>query len=522
MPKLPPHLAPGSPAPGAPDDRPDFVGRRRLLLLCWLYAALLVAAAGVFMTTDYRDLLAAREGAVARLADLEAQPEVTHPAQRAPDPAAHAPVDQARSAAGRADAAVTRARMHLGGFLAGLLVVVYFMLTVRRNTFTAAGILNTATVMIIVLGLVVLASRLAIQKALPGSAGWGLAELAIMHLAAGAILRWSGKETTLPFIPLLGVWAVTFLVPGATGMEMLDRVVVVIISPAVLIPGALLANWRERRREDEAERIELAGRVESFGGELSRARIVHDAMFPPSFTGHVAFEYEYQPIHEIGGDYVHAHASPDTGRVTLTLLDVAGHGLAAALTVNRLFGELERIIAENPAADPAELMTLLNRYIYLTMARHSMYATGTSMMLDPVDGTLTWVSAGHPPALVRRAAGTVEELPTTSIILGVMEPNEFDPGTQQVRIGPGDTVIAFTDGAFEARDFRGERFGLDRLRETATFSPPPRSWPKFIAGAVARHHEGNAEDDVLIAALTLRSLRVPDASEIRMREMSRI
>ena len=203
------------------------------------------------------------------------------------------------------------------------------------------------------------------------------------------------------------------------------------------------------------------------------------------------------------------------------MLDVAGHGLAAALTVNRLFGELERILAENTAAEPAEVMTLLNRYIYLTMARHSMYATGTSMMLDPVDGTLTWVSAGHPPALVRRASGNVDELPTTSIILGVMEPEAFEPGTQCVHLSPGDTVIAFTDGAFEARDLKGNRFGLDRLRDTAHFDPPPRSWPKFIAGAVARHHEGNAEDDVLIASLTLKSMRVPDAHEMRMREMSR-
>jgi hypothetical protein len=134
----------------------------------------------------------------------------------------------------------------------------------------------------------------------------------------------------------------------------LDRVVVIIISPVGLVPGALIAGWRWRRRKEEHERLVLVDQVELYGGELSRARIVHDAMFPPAFLGHVTFEYEYQPIHEIGGDYVHTYVCPETGRVTLTLLDVAGHGLAAALTVNRLFGELERIliaVKTTPLAD---------------------------------------------------------------------------------------------------------------------------------------------------------------------------
>ena len=85
--------------------------------------------------------------------------------------------------------------------------------------------------------------------------------------------------------------------------------------------GAAIAGWRRRRRREDEERIELAGRVESYGGELSRARIVHDAMFPPPFTGNISFEYEYQPIHEIGGDYVHVRACPHSGKVTSILIE---------------------------------------------------------------------------------------------------------------------------------------------------------------------------------------------------------
>jgi serine phosphatase RsbU (regulator of sigma subunit) len=408
-------------------------------------------------------------------------------------------------------AAGTRGWARLGGLAVGMLLVGYYLAFQIGRLRTKAEVTNAATLMIVLLGLVLVASRLVVHTAMPRFMAWGIADIVALHVAACLTMRWTVKETMVPVVPLLVVWAVTFLVPQASELQVLDRVVVIIISPVGLVPGALIAGWRWRRRKEEHERLVLVDQVELYGGELSRARIVHDAMFPPAFLGHVTFEYEYQPIHEIGGDYVHTYVCPETGRVTLTLLDVAGHGLAAALTVNRLFGELERILAENAAAQPSEITMLLNRYINLTMAPHSMFATGTCMQLDPTSGKLLWVSAGHPPSLVRRMGGAVEDLPTTNMLLGVLPSADFVSNQQEMTLSPGDVVIAYTDGAFEARDLGGDRFGLERVRETARFDPPPRNWPRFIASAVAKHHDGHAEDDVLIAALTLRSLRVPEA-----------
>jgi serine phosphatase RsbU (regulator of sigma subunit) len=322
------------------------------------------------------------------------------------------------------------------------------------------------------------------------------------------------RESVVPFVPLLVAWVVAFMVPGvadgpaAGGLNPFDRVVIAMLSPIALLPGVLVAGWRQRVRDDLAEQEELRGRMSFVDDELSRARIVHDAMFPPSVDGEVRFEYTYEPIHEIGGDYVHVHRCDRTGRITVTLLDVAGHGLAAALTVNRLFGELERILAEDASATPREIMELLNRYIHLTMSRHSMFATGTCMTLDPSRGELRWVSAGHPPSILRRADGDVSELETTTMLLGALGPGDFESIEECTTLGPGDVVIAYTDGAFEARNAAGEQFGIDRIRGLVTFDTPPRSWSRFLAGAVENHHGGAADDDVLIASLTLSSLRV--------------
>jgi serine phosphatase RsbU (regulator of sigma subunit) len=409
--------------------------------------------------------------------------------------------------------AVRRGWMRGGGLVAGLLIVVYFLLIQRRRVTTRREVVAAATLMIVLLGVILLASRLVLQRAMPHQdlAGWGVFDLFVLHLAACLILPWTPRESILPFVLLLLVWAVTFLVPHArqAEMEILDRVVGVIMSPAVLVPGVLVAGWRWRRLEEDAERLRLGQQVATMGGELSRARIVHDAMFPIPFdTGHVRFEYDYRPIAEIGGDYVHLHRCRASGRITLTLLDVAGHGLAAALTVNRLFGELERIRAEDPDAEPAQIMELLNRYIHLTMAAHSMFATGTCICIDPSNGKLLWVNAGHPPALVRKSNGQVVDLPGTTMLLGAQSYAEFEPHQRADKLDTGDVVIAYTDGAYEARNDSGERFGLDRVRQTAGFDPPPRSWSRFLANAVSEHHGGHAEDDVLIASLRLNDLYI--------------
>jgi len=507
----------GAPPPGGIDDeardRRLEVARRAMAIVCSIFMVLGAISVVSFLVEDMGTLERAHDDAVAALSGLGDEPEST-PGQIANE------WSQARLAISKASQDITRGWVRLGAMGAALAVIAFFLLDQRRRVRTAREVTNTVTLMILITGAILLATRLLVARALQDYAILGLVDIVVMHLVVCFVMPWTAREATMPFGALMVVWAATFLVPHATEFEMLDRVVAIIVSPVILVPGALVARWRDKRRAEDAQRIELADRVEHFGGELSRARIVHDAMFPRPFTGHIAFEYEYQPIRELGGDYVHTHVCPDTGRVMLTLLDVAGHGLAAALTVNRLFGELERILAEHHNAEPSMITALLNRYIFLTMSRHSLFATGTCMSLDPASGVLKWVSAGHPPSLVRHADGRVAELETTAALLGAIEPDGFDPAQEQMTLCPGEVVIAYTDGAFEARNAEGMRFGMDRVRETARFDPPPRSWPKFIAGAVAQHHEGYADDDVLIAALTLRSLRVPDAQEMALRKMA--
>ncbi len=378
----------------------------------------------------------------------------------------------------------------------------------NRLMHSSQAVLSIITMLVTVVGLLLMASRWPLQAVVTNYMVFGAVDLLVLHALACALLPWQPKEAIPPFLPLLAIFAIIIGLPQTSG-DFVFKAVTIILAGATLLPGIIITVWKDRHFEDVINRELLGRKVKTMGGELSRARIVHDAMFPQEFDlGHVKFDYSYAPMQEIGGDYVHIHYCKETDRIYLTLLDVAGHGLAAALTVNRLFGELERVRAENRDAEPNEVMALLNRYIYLTMSNYSLFATGACIMLDCRTGEVKWVNAGHPPAFIRRGDGTVDQLGGTTMLMGVESYKEYDPGQKSTTLHPGDVIIAYTDGAIEARNGTGERFGIDRLHKTVSFDTPPRNWTRFIATAVDKHCDGRAEDDVLIAAITLNNLRI--------------
>ena len=283
------------------------------------------------------------------------------------------------------------------------------------------------------------------------------------------------------------------------------------ISLAIL-PAAAIASCRHWILGFRKERDSLQDRISAFGGELDRARQVHDSMFPEPLDGDVQLEYTYNPLLGIGGDFLHVYKHPRTGDVTATILDVSGHGLAAALTVNRLFGELERICAENPdSVSPDLLMRGLNRYVHLVMADHSLYATSASIQISPDNRKLRWAVAGHPPPMLRRRNGEVIDLECTTVLLGALPSELFNPEQQETPIAVGDVVVAYTDGTFESRNPQGEFFGIDRLRETMKFDTPPREWSRFLVTAVEQFRgkevDTLVEDDILVFSASLGSRR---------------
>jgi serine phosphatase RsbU (regulator of sigma subunit) len=114
---------------------------------------------------------------------------------------------------------------------------------------------------------------------------------------------------------------------------------------------------------------------------------------------------------------------------------------------------------------PAATLAKLNDALAATNPS-SMFVTLAHGIYDPRTGEVVLASGGHPPPLVRRASGQVEEIAVPAgRLIGCME---GDPHASDIRVtlGRGETLILYSDGYTEACAPDGKTmFGTDRLRE---------------------------------------------------------
>ncbi|MBL9149625.1 MAG: serine/threonine-protein phosphatase [Phycisphaerae bacterium] len=395
-----------------------------------------------------------------------------------------------------------------------LVVVLWFWRSVRPKIETRAEAVQAATRMILTLGAMTFLFELAILIAHPGAPMVPLASIAFWHLMASLFLPWSPRESLTPIAPLLLAWAVWYGVRGGLQGEWVSTPIHVLLAPLVLVPGLAVSQWRLTRHRRQFRTKVRKRLFASMRRELQQARIIHESLFPKPFDdGDVRFDYRYRPAHEIGGDFVHLWTD-HVGVMHLTVLDVTGHGLASAMTVHRLYGEIERLRFEHPYLRPGSVLSLLNRYVTLTLAQHKIFATALLVRFDPRDGSCMYANAGHPPVFLRARNAAIRELDSTAPMLGVLQPQDFGVEDLTFTLEPGDTLIAYTDGAFEPRNRKGQKLGIAGLQASLKRNPAPPSWADFLLSLVESHSGGALDDDILIASLTFHRRRDPNRIDV--------
>jgi len=388
---------------------------------------------------------------------------------------------------------------------------------VSRRTMRQESLLRIAFWLTVIIGAINIAFAPAFREVvIEGGAGtlseeatvWArrlsaLGVLFFTHFVACLFIPWTAREASRPLLPLLGVLALTTLILGG---GLVGTLVFLGLSPFAGLPGVAVCWWRHSRFRDRFLYRMVRGRYGELQRELIDARSVHEALFPePILEGDPCFHFRYEPMHQIGGDYLYAFRekredAPD--RLSVILIDVTGHGIKAALTVNRVYGELERVFAETPDIEPGPLLLALNRYVRLTLAKHNIYATALVMRFDPQRDELTYANAGHPPAFLRTAGGLIEQLDSTAPLLGVFERRVYHPDPRTIRFGPGDTLIAYTDGATDSTNETGDRLKIVGLQRILAGDKPESlkkgRWAATIAHEINHFRFGAAVDDTLL------------------------
>jgi sigma-B regulation protein RsbU (phosphoserine phosphatase) len=242
------------------------------------------------------------------------------------------------------------------------------------------------------------------------------------------------------------------------------------VLPLYLAGTLLLAAVRVgsvRRRASVQQRRRLAREADEARG-LQRSLL---PAAPPPVPG-LQIAMLFRAAHEVSGDFYLFPEVPN-GRFCLVLGDVAGKGIAAALTASLGAGFLHAC-AEN-AADPAALLAAVGRSLRRARAGRTM-VTACAAELEPgyplagdplaggypapMGGRLRWCNAGLPPPALRRG-DEVTWLSGGCIPLGSLPRPEYECREQP--LAPGDLLLFYTDGLIEATSPLGEMFGRERL-----------------------------------------------------------
>lgn len=233
--------------------------------------------------------------------------------------------------------------------------------------------------------------------------------------------------------------------------------------------------------------------------ELEEGRAVQSALMPersPHVDGWELWLFT-RTANEVGGDLVDFQRL-EGERAAVTLADVAGKGLKAALVTAKIQATL-RAIAPGRASVGA-LGALLNRIFYRDTMR-TMFASLVYGEIVPGSGTVTFMNAGHmPPLIVRR--GGVEELSKGDPALGLFPEAVY--AEREAQLAEGEYLIFYSDGLTEAKSGSGEFFGLPRL---LAFLPQlagldaASAGERIVNAAAAFIGEARAHDDLSLVIL---------------------
>lgn len=162
----------------------------------------------------------------------------------------------------------------------------------------------------------------------------------------------------------------------------------------------------------------------------------------------------------VGGDWYDAVTRPD-GTVVLSVGDVTGHGVDAAVVMGQLQNALRAYALEGHG--PAQSLRLVHEL--LRGLDTPLFATAVAAEVEPATGLLRWASAGHPPPLLQESGGGVSYLDAEHApMLGIHLPPGVTFPEHERKLTPGSSIALFTDGLIERRTSDLDA-GLSRLVE---------------------------------------------------------
>ncbi len=268
-----------------------------------------------------------------------------------------------------------------------------------------------------------------------------------------------------------------------------------------LLIGAILKQVESaienKRLHQEALENEVMKSELSIASDIQK-RILPDSL--PEIKGYDLAGINI-PSKEVSGDYYNVYTLKD-GRFALVVADVTGKGMPASLLVSTLDASLQSYLdMQTPLS---EMALKLNTIVY-NASTSDRFITFFIAILNPQNGELEIVNAGHNPPLILRKDNTIEKIDAGGVAFGM-----FDMGLpfdgEKIILEKGERLFIFSDGIPEAMDKDENEYSDERLDDY--FINNKLSSNEFINSIVKdvkAHANGEQQSDDITAIYLIRN-----------------
>lgn len=245
--------------------------------------------------------------------------------------------------------------------------------------------------------------------------------------------------------------------------------------------------------------VESKVSTQKLEGLINEARRIQQSILPknvPSIGDYDVYGISV-PAELVGGDF-YDFIPIDDRSFGAAIADASGHGLLAALLVRDVYVGLRMGIGGDFKI--ARAIERLNRILN----KSRLTTKFVSLFYGEFDnnGEIVYVNAGHPPPLHLNGNGIFSELDSTGMVLGPTPDAVY--GRRAVKMEPGDVMLLYTDGIFEAHDPRSREFGPVRVKRILQEmrQRPAREIAEKILSSVREWGAGRvAEDDQTVVVI---------------------
>ena len=214
---------------------------------------------------------------------------------------------------------------------------------------------------------------------------------------------------------------------------------------------------KEAKLKEQAKSLErLLDKQEQ---EEQLARYVYEHVSSNLITETECVDTYLQSSSSFNGDVFICDTAPNGNRFVI-LADATGHGLSAAISILPLVTTLKAMIRKGLSL--AHMVHEANKKL-CTELPDDKFVTLIGVEVNFHSKTLQLFNGGMPDVIALNTQHQITRHPSTSLALGIMEPEDFDPGILSLETHELQNLFFFSDGLIEQQNLFGEAFGMQRV-----------------------------------------------------------